>query len=41
VFDVSKMKAKLGWTPPTELRDGIRKTIDWFVSTQHASAAAH
>jgi GDP-L-fucose synthase len=39
VFDVSKMKATLGWTPPTGLRDGIRKTIDWFVSTQHASAA--
>jgi GDP-L-fucose synthase len=41
IFDVSKMKAALNWAPPTELRDGIRKTIDWFVGTQHATAAAH
>jgi len=40
VFNVSKMKSRLGWTPPTELRDGIRKTIDWFAGTQHASAVA-
>jgi GDP-L-fucose synthase len=41
VFNVSKMKMKLGWTPPTELRDGIRKTIDWFAGTQLAGAVAH
>jgi GDP-L-fucose synthase len=41
IFDVSKMKETLRWTPPTGLRDGIQKTIDWFLSTRHASAAAH
>lgn len=40
VFDVSKMKMALGWTPPTKLRDGIEKTIDWFRGVQHASSAA-
>jgi GDP-L-fucose synthase len=40
IFEVSKMKETLGWTPPTGLRDGIQKTIDWFVGTPLASAAA-
>lgn len=41
IFDVSRLKTALGWTPPTGLRDGIGKTIDWFLSTRHTSAAAH
>ena len=39
VFDVSKMKATLGWTPVTRLKDGIRKTIDWYLSGRHVSSA--
>jgi len=32
VPDVSRMKSALGWFPPTGLREGIRKTIAWFLS---------
>jgi len=41
VFDVSLMKAALGWEPPTGLRDGIQKTIEWFSNCPQTSAAAH
>ena len=37
IFDVSRMKTALGWTPPTGLSDGIRKTIDWFLRARQAS----
>ncbi|GIW89089.1 MAG: GDP-L-fucose synthase [Isosphaeraceae bacterium] len=31
VLDVSRMKAALdGWTPPTDLRQGLAKTIAWY-----------
>lgn len=30
VLDVSKMKEVLQWGPPTSLRDGLKKTIDWY-----------
>jgi GDP-L-fucose synthase len=30
VFDVSRMRAALGWTPATPLRLGIEKTAKWF-----------
>lgn len=30
VSDISRMKSKLGWTPKHFLRDGLRKTIQWF-----------
>jgi GDP-L-fucose synthase len=32
VADVSRMKSALGWFPPTGLREGIHKTIAWFLS---------
>jgi GDP-L-fucose synthase len=32
VADVRKMKAVLGWVPPTGLREGLEKTIQWFLS---------
>ncbi len=28
--DISLAKEKLGWEPVTPLRDGLRKTVDWF-----------
>jgi len=31
-FDVSRMKTILGYECRTSLRDGIRKTIDWYLS---------
>lgn len=33
VSDVRKMKAALGWFPPTGLREGLGKTIQWFLSS--------
>ena len=30
VLDVTRMKAELAWEPRTSLRDGLRKTIDWY-----------
>jgi GDP-L-fucose synthase len=31
VLDVTRMREQLGgWQPPTSLRDGLRKTIDWY-----------
>lgn len=32
VLDVSRMRKVLGWQPPTDLRTGLRKTIDWYVA---------
>lgn len=30
VLDVSKMKQVLQWKPPTSLREGLKKTIQWY-----------
>jgi GDP-L-fucose synthase len=30
ILDVSRMKQKLGWQPPTNLRAGLAKTITWY-----------
>jgi GDP-L-fucose synthase len=38
VLDVTKMKAELGWEPRISLRDGLRKTIDWFVENEMVAA---
>lgn len=39
IFDVSRMEATLGWKPPTGLRDGIARTVEWFRGAGRASAA--
>jgi len=31
IFDVSRMKKELGFEPKTKLKDGIKKTYEWFV----------
>jgi len=31
IADITKMKNKLNWQPKTTLRNGIKKTLDWFV----------
>jgi len=31
-FDVSRMKQLLGAECPTPLREGLKKTIDWYLS---------
>ena len=30
VLDVSRMKAELQWVPSTSLREGLRKTLEWY-----------
>ncbi len=30
VLDTARMKQDLDWTPPTKLRDGLVKTVDWY-----------
>jgi nucleoside-diphosphate-sugar epimerase len=30
VLDVSRMRRVLNWAPPTDLRTGLRRTIDWY-----------
>lgn len=39
VLDVTRMKAELGWLPPTSLRDGLKKTIDWYIENKEAADA--
>ena len=31
-IDFSKIKKELGWTPKTNFNEGIRKTINWYIS---------
>jgi nucleoside-diphosphate-sugar epimerase len=28
--DITRASSLLGWTPKTELREGLQKTIEWF-----------
>ena len=31
ILEVTKMRNKLNWAPPTDLREGIRKTVSWYM----------
>ncbi|MBK9983493.1 MAG: dTDP-glucose 4,6-dehydratase [Saprospiraceae bacterium] len=33
-IDFSKLKNELGWTPATDFKTGLSKTIDWYLSHQ-------
>tara|TARA_B100000212_G_C27382089_1_gene537533 strand:- start:1449 stop:2492 length:1044 start_codon:yes stop_codon:yes gene_type:complete len=33
-IDSSKLKNELGWEPKTNLEDGLKKTIDWYINNQ-------
>lgn len=33
--DCSKIKADLGWVPPTTFKDGLLRTIQWYVEDQN------
>ena len=28
------MKKILNWTPPTDLKTGLKKTIDWYITNK-------
>lgn len=38
--DITLAKEKLGWSPTIKLRDGLKKTIDWFQSINMAEYRA-
>ena len=31
ILEVTQMRDKLNWSPPTGLREGIRKTVRWYM----------
>ena len=35
ILDVTRMGNKLNWTPSTPLREGIRKTVRWYMENIH------
>lgn len=37
VLNVSKMKTTLRWQPPTSLREGLEKTIAWYVDNKESA----
>ncbi|GBE29797.1 GDP-L-fucose synthase [bacterium BMS3Bbin04] len=39
VLDVTRMKEVLNWEPPTSLRDGLKKTIDWYLANKEEADA--
>ncbi|MFA4843166.1 MAG: NAD-dependent epimerase/dehydratase family protein, partial [Candidatus Omnitrophota bacterium] len=39
IGDITRMKEALHWEPPTPIREGIRRTLDWFV--QHYEEAVN
>jgi GDP-L-fucose synthase len=39
VSDTTRMRQALGWVPPTTLRQGIGKTIEWFTEIQRKEMA--
>ena len=38
LLDVTRMRAELGWTPPTALDEGIRRTVEWYRASGGAEA---
>lgn len=34
ILDVSKMRSILGWEPKTEIKEGIRKTVEWYIENR-------
>ncbi len=39
ILDVRRMKKALGWEPPTSLREGLQKTIQWYVANKETADA--
>lgn len=34
-IDPTKIHSELGWLPTTKFKDGIKKTIDWYLNNKH------
>ena len=39
ILDVSKMKKLLGWSPKTSIREGIKKTVEWYMKEIQAETS--
>jgi GDP-L-fucose synthase len=39
VADISRMREVLGWEPPTPLREGIGRTLAWFLANRERAVA--
>lgn len=39
--DITRMKAALDWEPRTPIRDGIRRTLEWFRANREQATAEH
>ena len=35
-LDITQAKSKLAWEPKVDLKEGLRKTIDWYVANYEA-----
>jgi len=33
-LDSSKIREKIGWKPKHSFRDGIKKTVDWYIRNE-------
>jgi len=38
-LDVTRMREVLNWEPPTSLREGLKKTIDWYLANKEEADA--
>ena len=34
-INASKIKIQLGWTPKTTMEDGLRRTVQWYLTNRH------
>ena len=34
--DITRAKATLGWEPKVPVREGLQKTVEWFMQNHHA-----
>jgi nucleoside-diphosphate-sugar epimerase len=40
MLDVTKVRDVLGWTAETSIRDGLKKTVDWYNADLDRAGAA-
>ncbi len=38
MIDISKAKEKLNWSPQVSIKEGIEKTIDWYIKTYNSKS---
>ena len=38
--DVTQMRERLRWTPGTDVREGVRRTLEWYVTVRNRDDVA-